>query len=482
MDLVRESRRGAVIRAIPELQENRLPRPSCRYSPRPWQEQWLYNELPMDHECYCDAIPLQLLTCCRTIYTEVNDLFYARNVFKLSWWNLPARETFQRLSAAALATITALQIDLGSIERKDRMIVTGEDIDRLFDIITTKCTTTKLNFTLVCDVLEQKHIGMVTQPFKRLTNLRSCCVCLAVLPDVALGKLAKKMVLGATNRVGHADAFPFMKLPKELRYQILEHTDLVVRWRDQMWSDDGLVILDGLDLADNKPSYCCRRCTSSHAFCCCPHLNSSFSESCGCFIFPNAFFRVSHRFATEAREVFFSQNRFIFTGPPDGTLSFLRSQPPDMLHLIRKIDFQMSTSNVINWPRPDDGGLRAWRIVVPFLAENLNLSNLSLSIDTGPAHDTYRNLFELDARRNDIRDFHQAVIEPLQEDKRFRQLRSFHVFWALFNEDETDAERAVKGPDYDSAREGKIPYSKRNPNFPHGVPDPSLAWENGMAV
>ncbi|MCJ1294641.1 Endonuclease III-like protein 1 [Xylographa carneopallida] len=436
----------------------------------------------MDHECYCDAIPLQLFTCCRAVQREVRGLLYARNVFKLSWWNLPARETFQRLSAAALATITALQIDLGSIERRDRMIVTEEDIDRLFTIIATKCTTANLNFTLACDVLERKHIGVVTRPFKRLTDLRSCAVCLAVLPDVPLGKLAKKMVLGATNHAGRASGFPFLKLPKELRSQILEHTDLVVRWRDHKWSDDGLVIQDGLDLADNNPRYCCWRCTRSHAFCCCPHLNSSFSESCACFIFPSAFFRVSHQFATEAREVFFSQNRFIFTGPPDGTLSFLRSQSPAMLALIRKIDFQMSTSNVINWPRPDDGGLRAWRTVVPFLAENLNLANLALSIDTGPAHDTYRNLFDLDAHRTDIRDFHHAVIEPLRDDKRFRRLRSFHVFWALFNEDEAEAERAVKGPDYDSARDGKIPYGKRNPNFPHGVPDSSLAWENGMAV
>ncbi|MCJ1434257.1 Endonuclease III-like protein 1 [Xylographa pallens] len=436
----------------------------------------------MDHECYCDAIPLQLLQCCRAVYHEVHDLLYAHNVFKLSWWNLPARETFQRLSAGAVATITALQVDLGSIERRDRMIVTEEDIDKLFDIIATKCTTTKLNFTLACDVLERKRIGVVTQPFKRLTHLRSCAVCLAGMPDVSLGKLAKQMVLGATDHVGRATAFPFMKLPKELRRQILEHTDLVVRWRDQMWSDDGLVIQDGLHLADNKPNYCCRRCTSSHAFCCCPHLNSSFSASCACFIFPSAFFRVSHQFATEAREVFFSHNRFIFTGPPDGTLSFLRGQPAAMLRLIRQIDFQMSTSNVVNWPRPDDGGLRAWRAVVPFLADNLHLANLALAIDTGPAHDTYRNLFDLDARRNDIRDFHHAVIEPLRADPRFRHLRSFHVFWALFNDDEADAERAVKGPDYDSAREGKIPYSRRNPNFPHGVPDPSLAWENGMVV
>ena len=482
IDLVRESRRGAVIRAIPELQETTLPPPSCRYSPNPWREQWLHNELPMDHECYCDAIPLQLLTCCHIIHKEAHDLLYAHNVFKLSWWNLPARETFRRLSAAALATIRTLQIDLGSIERKDRMMVTVEDIDSLFDIIATKCTTTRLNFTLVCSIREPKHIGVVTQPFKRLSNLRSCAVCLDTLPDVYLGKLAKKMVLGATNHGGRASGFPFMKLPKELRCQILEHTDLVARWRDKMWSDDGLVIQDGLELADHKPSYCCRRCTSSYAFCCCPHLNSSFSESCSCFLFPNAFFRVSRQFATEAREIFFSQNRFIFTGPPDGTLSFLRRQPADMLRLIREIDFQMSTSNIIDWPRPDDGGLRAWRTVVPFLADNLNIANLALSIDTGPAHDTYRDLFDLDARRNEIRAFHHAVIEPLHEDTRFRQLRSFRVFWALFNEDEADAERAVKGPDYDSVREGKIPYSQRNPNFPHGVPDPSLAWENGTVV
>ncbi|MCJ1288174.1 Endonuclease III-like protein 1 [Xylographa opegraphella] len=436
----------------------------------------------MDHECYCDAIPLQLLTCCRTVHHEVNELLYAHNVFKLSWWNLPARETFQRLSATAVATIRSLQIDLGSIERRDRMMVTEEDINKLFDIIVTRCTTTKLNFTIACDVLERKYIGVVTRPFKRLTHLRSCAVCLTILPDVSLGKLAKKMVLAATNHVSRVSGFPFMKLPKELRYQILEHTDLVMRWRDRRWLDDGLVIQDGLSLPDNKPNYCCRRCTSSHAFCCCPHLTASFSDSCACFLFPHAFFRVSRQFATEAREVFFSQNRFIFTGTPDGTLAFLQRQPSAMLPLIRQIDFQISPSNVLNWSRPDDGGLLAWRTLVPFLAAYLHLANLALAIDTGHADDTSRRLLDLDARSEGARAFHRAVIAPLQADTRFRQLRSFHAYWALCHDDEADAERAVKGPAYDSVREGKIPYDRRNPNFPHGVPHSSLAWENGTAV
>ncbi|MCJ1394125.1 Endonuclease III-like protein 1 [Xylographa bjoerkii] len=362
------------------------------------------------------------------------------------------------------------------------MSITEEDIESLFDIIATKCTTTKLNFTLTCNVFERKQVGAVTQSLKRLTTFRSCAIRLAILPDIALEKLAKKMVLGATKHVNRVSRFPFMKLPKEIRYQILEHTDLVARWRDEMWLDDGLVIQDGSGLPDNKPSYCCRRCTSSLAFCCCSHLNASFSESCVCFIFPTSFFRVSHQFAREAREVFFSENRFIFTGQPDRTLSLLRGQPMEMLHHIRKIDFQLSAADVINWQRIDDTGFRAWRNLMGFLAENLKISNLFLSLDAGQAYDSYQHLSSSDDHRNHIRYFYQAVIAPLQADKRFRQLRNFHVFWALFHEDEAEAERAVKGPDYDSIREGKIPYNKRNPNFPHGVPDPSLASENGMTV
>ena len=480
IDLVRECRRGAVIRSIFEREGYSSLLPDCRYGPYSGEGRTLYNELPMDFECYCDAVPLQLLTCCRTVHDEVRDLLYGRNTFKLSWWTLPARETFQHLDDTALATITALQIDLGSIDRRDQMIGTTEDINRLFEIIATKCTTSKLDFTLSCDVIERKQVGVVTQPLKRVTNLRSCAVRLTVLPDNALGKLAKRMVLGATNHVGRASGFPFMKLPKEIRYQIFEHTDLVARWRDDM-ADDGLVVQDGSALADSKPSYCCRRCTSSLAFCCCSHLNASFSESCVCFIFPSSFFRVSHQFATEAREVFFAQNRFIFTGQPDKTLSFLRTQSAEMLRHIRRIDFQLSAANAASWPRVDDGGLRAWRKMVTFLAENLNISNLSLSIDAGPAYDTYRHGRDIhDTTTTHVRAFYQDIIKPFQGDKRFRQLRRFHVFWALSNEHEAEAERAVKGPDYDSARQGKIPWHRRNPNFPHGVPHPTLAWGEGM--
>ncbi|MCJ1398827.1 Endonuclease III-like protein 1 [Xylographa trunciseda] len=479
IDLVRECRRGAVIRSIPELQENRFPLPKCRYGPPQLQERTVELELPMDFECYCDAVPLQLLTCCRTVYHEAIHLLYARNVFKLSWWNLPAREALQRLSATAMATLTALQIDLGSIDHNSRMSVTEEDVERLFEIITTKCTTTKLNFTYICDIIERKHVRALSQPFKRLTNLRSCAVRLNTFPDVALEKLAKTMVLGATNHGGRVGGFPFMRLPREIRYQILELTDLVARWRDRRWADDGLVIQDGGGLPDSKPKYCCTRCTSSLAFCCCPQINASFSESCSCFVFPTSFFRVSRQFAMEAREVFLSQNRFIFTGNPYRTILFFQNQPAEMLHYIRKIDFQLSISDVLNWPRPDNGGLHAWRTIVTFIAEHLNIPNLFLCLDAGQGYQLYNpGNDDSDHARN----FCHAVIAPLREDLRFRHLRRFHVFWARFNQDEAEAERAVKGPDYDSAREGKLPPHIRNAFFPHGVPHPSLAGENTMDV
>ena len=75
-----------------------------------------------------------------------------------------------------------------------------------------------------------------------------------------------------------------------------------------------------------------------------------------------------------------------------------------------------------------------------------------------------------------------SIVTPLKENKQFTSLRSFHVFLPCFHHFETEAEKSVKGSDYDSAKDGKIPFTKRNPYFPHGVPDPSLEWEDGMEL
>ena len=149
-----------------------------------------------------------------------------------------------------------------------------------------------------------------------------------------------------------------------------------------------------------------------------------------------------------------------------------------MLLLIQAIDFEFGPEQVELW-KDDRTAQSSWREMLIFLSQHLNISQLYLTIDAGSAFDIYCGWTLGIERSRDISEFYRSLIEPLEEIAAFRGLRQFHVFLAVFWDYETCAEKAVKGPGYDSAKDGKIPLTRRNPFFPHGVPDQRGQREEG---
>ena len=253
-----------------------------------------------------------------------------------------------------------------------------------------------------------------------------------------------------------------MQLPQELLHDVLLRTDLVVHWRPGM-DVDGLLIEEGkiVPSDDGPPGPG-------------PDARSSF---------PLSLSQVSEQFRDVAQQVIFSKNRLIFTGHPTKTLSFLREQKPELLKLIRDVDFLFFSNDPKIWQSDKPAYDSAWRETVEFVNKNLDIPNLSLSLNTGPAFDTYEESLENENDLGYVRDFYQALTQPFQDSEKFKQLREFRVFLACSHQMEAELEKKVMGQDYNSPKQGKIPVAKRNPWFPHGTPKhPDLDYDYGLGT
>ena len=424
-----------------------------------------------DFECYCDYIPLQLLLSCRVIHDEVVPLLYGRNVFKLSCpdWK---RKVFQPPSSMALASLTCLQLYLSDRTRY------AEDIAEVVDLFSTKCTLPKLDLSLSYNFDDPIDFRRLAECWESFSNLKMCAISLGVSRRPSTAALAKAMALQATSAPGGMrKPFPFMDLPKEIRYEVLLHTDLVVHWR-KGWETDGLSVVNGQRAIGGQRVtgrvVCCGQCTPSRAICCCPQFSASFSLTCTCYHFPSAFFTVSRQFYREAQKVFYSENRFSFYGHPFDTITFFRKLRPALLGHIRFIDLQLGLDEIFLWPTETQSGHPDWKSLLTFLSQNLDLSKIILSLDAGYSPRTWR----LDGcDLPEILDFYRDITESFHQLPAFRKLRGFQMFLPCFNEYEAVAEKKIMGEQYDSALQGKVPYERRALDYPHGLPYKRPEWK-----
>ena len=487
IDLAKE--RGRCIRAEAYwLHWSRLPDCRYMYHPEGASKPFLRNLAGL--ECFCDPVPLQLLSCCSKMFQEVGTLFWSQNTFKFLWPGRGCR-IFQQLDPSYTPWIRSLHVSLNGISpiywNPELSAELSAGIEALFTTIFEKCRVAELNFTLDCEVNDSIGLQILRHRFGNLFGLKSCAVRLGKsIGETVLErdttsirrKQARQMVVFATgNHMLRDGGKSWWDMPKETRLNILRFTDLVFRWR-QGWEFDGLVVQDGKCLVDKDQPKCCKNCSvCPEATCCCPQFGPSWSSTCTCYSVPGALFAVSRQFALEAREVFFMENRFIFRGDPRKTLSFFKDGLPETLPLFRKIDMQLERplNNNESTELAYETKL-AWGELVSYISRRLNIPALSLSVDTGYAHESCRKsrvhcpLFDLPT----------VFIHLMVQHARFRELRSFHVFWCCTNMYEAIHEQIVMGRQYHSLSQGKVPYTRRNPYFPHGVPRQSLEWPNGL--
>ncbi|MCJ1251703.1 hypothetical protein MMC30_008938 [Trapelia coarctata] len=233
----------------------------------------------------------------------------------------------------------------------------------------------------------------VVQPMEHFPMLAGCAIRLGQSRSPSLEQLAETTVLKLTGRTSANPLHPFrfMELPRELRRQILWHTDLVAPSVLE-WDSNG----DYYDPTRRlRPlgeweSMCCMRCTESGEACCCIVNHASFSSrQCICWRFPAALFHVNKEFKHHATKLFFSANQFLIWEDISlehnhlqilATLLLLRRLPASALKYLRWLRFSFRkvlpdiTLNTSSIPDP-------WQQAADMIHRHLVTSKLTIELD-----------------------------------------------------------------------------------------------------
>jgi hypothetical protein len=193
-------------------------------------------------------------------------------------------------------------------------------------------------------------------------------------------------------------------------------------------------------------------------------------QHCPCRKLPLALLATCTRTRAAALRILLQSNRLVFEGHPQDHLSFLRHLGSAILY-IRNLDFALYPENL------EFQDLHPWKELIAYL-QNLNLSQLTLSIDTAPCDMTYDN-------PECFRDDWKTVLEQytrfieMFKDLGTQGLKDFHVYLLAYGNYESEFESRVMGPQYKSSR---IHHNERFLDYPHGdhppdqTPSPPGVW------
>ncbi|MCJ1394858.1 hypothetical protein MMC18_007738 [Xylographa bjoerkii] len=383
-------------------------------------------------------------------------------------WLVPGSDEFRNLEPSVLQALTRIRLKI----RFTNEYPSSESLDTLFHFILENCTPPRLTLECIVHEFKPAYADVLNESFHLLSGLKSCLVEFDNHPTTPWNPLARELAYEATKPSGStvsSSSFPLMRLPKELRYQIFSQTDLVATKPTYPWAD-GFIISS---TKSNQPCIrhfrrrCCGTCNPKHARdgCYCLYSKAAFSTSCTCFSFPAALFTVSQQVSLEAHEVFFSENRFILFGLPTWKLAFLQCHPLDMLQRIRRLDLFFTATEITCWTRDVNLSIRReWEQLIEFIAHNLNLSNLTLSIDAGAVYDSYQECGLSRLEFENYVEVCRAFAKPLPQ---LKGLARFQVFLACAFDLESEIEKEVMGEHYVSTACGKVTYTMRDHRNPH---------------
>ncbi|KAF2465008.1 uncharacterized protein BDR25DRAFT_306872, partial [Lindgomyces ingoldianus] len=364
--------------------------------------------------------PYSLLLASKSIFTEVFQTIYERNTFRICRSSPEGfSPLFNELGHAALQELSNLTIRLDG--EPPETIVLGVDWARLEQLLPIKLHSrygkaalsdwqnlvrrlsrcvrpNRLTLRLIAKAPDVKTAEALLEPLNQLPTLKECCIWLNQDPIEGFLDLIQKTVQRLTTRPPSDPKMPFryLDLPQELRFRILEYTDLVsdadVEWKPSLSNVDPIPALDcscidelGRDTFElvghlegcttkylNDPSKylgspeedffkgihcrydprCCERAYDGICDCLFNCGHAAYSSSHGKVARVHPLFLVSRQVKDDALPIFFQQNRFVVS--PLGIVT-------------------------PRWASPD--GSHIYRIVIPMPRLELSLLLSSLSRD-----------------------------------------------------------------------------------------------------
>lgn len=497
----------------------------CPNSPRPemcycefWRMRYnlLFYPWPADGECVCPALPLQLLTVCRSVHNETFDILYSHNSFRLRL------DGQVKLGPPLLGKMTSLHVrlntcsctsghdcenteescfdchrkckrgtDLPFSDKPNKYLGPNQNSDtvpRWKDLckVLEHSLRPEMRFSVICDCVDVAAAKQIIGPMDGFPKLTGCAIRLGQSPRTDLRQLAETTVLKLTNPLPPASStsFRFLDLPIELRRQILWHTDLVapanLHWC-QFYTRFSVLRINQWDERHHR---CCMRCTAAAETCCCPANHAAFSSApCLCWRFPAPLFLASRWLHREATALFFAANTFVLGGESWNGFHNYHSDPdlvhaplplnlfqrihPPALPLLRSLRFHFIGEEL----------LERWRAMAAYIARHLDTANLTIALErtADDALSTFGDGMAHDEIFDAFRDIAAAF--------RFQvPLRDFFMHIAFSPDDgiadelceewEARLEKHVMGEGYDAEARGK--HEKRGLSFTEVLGAPEL--------
>lgn len=452
-----------------------------------------------------------LLVSCRTIYAEASDILYSVNRFNIRYWDRRSLELLRNLTPRSLSNLTYLKIILnetschercGGSAAHDGYIVTadhrliaaqGEDKDFLsghdvplkgnqplawvlledwsstVDHLSRGIAAKQLELCVVCDV-DAKDITTakrIVEPLSRLPQLKDCHLrlCRTSIPefnDVARHTALQLRGLSwpkemPSSQPYHESLQPrpreaytgsrLLELPRELRFRILEYTDLITPWKEVTWSrqDQAFIGVKAFcatldQRGEEYPPHAhhgCRFVDCWQTFpepcigCFCRVNHSAFSSTCMCWTPPQDLFLVCRILYEDSLVVFYSGNRFVvhdhdhrhpYAAPLEvysfprlaASMFFTDVVPERCLRELRFVELDFPPYSHENWP--DEEALNDWSHTMSWASERLNLPGLTIrlimvGLDWWELEEDRSNMTKEQGDR--IIDTYARIVEPI---------------------------------------------------------------------
>ncbi|CZR60241.1 uncharacterized protein PAC_10137 [Phialocephala subalpina] len=383
-------------------------------------------------------ISYNLLLTCRTVYTEASCILYSTNTFFIRYNDARSLEMLRNLTADSIALLTQLTVHLNvaSCEKgqvcckahpgksslclkHDKPLGTSSpaiisEWQNTARYILARIEPFRLRMYFVCDVDGLETAKYLVEPFRSTPTLADCSIRLSEQPDPLLQDLAQEV---ATQAMGYQhrsslsqtqSAFRFLDLPRELRLQILEYTDLVTPLCEVEWNPESNFYLhyyrtgcggsfEGyLDCPVDFHRACqfrnCWQADPWHVGCFCRRYHAAFSSKCHCWSPPASLFLICKKLREDAQAVFFARNRFIIV-PPRGCTSPAESTPARLgisiflTDIIPSQALPLLRSMEIVFPpfyddylRPHETAYQDWLQTIEHVSGLLNLPMLTLRV------------------------------------------------------------------------------------------------------
>lgn len=292
-----------------------------------------------------------ILLTCRTVYTEVSSIIYSSNRFFIRYRDSGNLQPLRNLRAPSLSFLTELEVHLNVTScdvnqpcckaqpanlrvcrQYDKPLTTSLPQHRAIllewqsvaSYITAHISPSRLRLHLVCDVEDPEAAKRAVEPLFDSPSLADSSIRLGQQPDLNLQDLARQTVIRAVGKPLYQPRRPFRfsDLPQELRYQILEYTDLVTPLSEVEWNlEEGFYVrystwrCDGIDCPPGLHHACqFRNCWErSNVRCFCRRYHSAYTSRCNCWSPPLSLFLVCRTLREESQTIFFKKNRFVIT-------------------------------------------------------------------------------------------------------------------------------------------------------------------------